>query len=62
MKIGKLLFILGIILIIYSVVSGFYFHFSFHDGDYEYTNGYSLKAGTLIVGIALMVLSKRIEK
>lgn len=62
MTIGRVLFILGIVLIIYAVASGFYFHFSFHDGDYEYTNGYSFKLGTLITGIALMYLSKRIEK
>mgnify|MGYP003682168293 CR=1 FL=1 len=62
MTIGRVLFILGIILIVYAVISGFYFHFNFNDGDYSYTNGYTFKVGTMIIGIIFLVLGKKIQK
>lgn len=62
MKIGKVLFLLGLILIIYAVVSGFYFHFTISDGDYNYSNGYTFKVGTILIGVILMFLGKRVGK
>lgn len=62
MKAGRLLSILGIIAIVYGIISGFSFHFNFHDGDFSYSNAYQFKLGTVIIGLILLYLGKRLKE
>lgn len=62
MTVGRILYILGIVIVVYAVISGIKFHASVTDGDWDYAHKYSLKLGALIGGIVLIVIGKKIEK
>lgn len=62
MTIGRILFIVGILLSVYAFISGLHFHISVNDGNFNYSNGYSFKVGTLVLGIILIYVGKRLEK
>ena len=62
MTIGKVLYILGIVLIVYALITGFHFHFSMSDGDFEFDNNYKFKLGTLIIGVVFIVLGKKAQE
>ncbi len=62
MTIGRLLFIVGIIIAIYAVVSGIHFHMSVNDGNFSFSKGFNFKIGTFIGGIILAIIGKKIQK
>lgn len=62
MTIGRVLYILGIVMILYAVISGIRFHATLADGDWDYAHNYSLKLGTLIGGIILIVIGNKLNK
>lgn len=62
MTIGRILFIIGILLSVYAFISGLHFHISVNDGDFNFSKGYSFKIGTLALGILLIYVGKRLEK
>lgn len=62
MEAPRLLKILGIIAVVYGIISGFSFHFNFHDGDFTYSNAYHFKLGTIIIGVILLYLGKRLDE
>ncbi len=61
MKISKILSILGMLLILWSLVSGFYFHYSTSADGSNFESGYTLKFGTTIIGIILFYLGRRMR-
>lgn len=62
MTIGRLLYILGIILIVYGLVSSFHFYFSMDESGSESNFSFSLNAGKIIVGAVLIYLGNRLKK
>ncbi len=59
MTLGKALKIIGFVLIAWAVISSFYFSFSFGDGDFSFRNGFTFKAGGVLLGILLIFLGKK---
>ena len=62
MTIGKLLFILGIILILYTLISGIHFYYNSSDGNSTSSFSYSLNFGKIIAGALLIYLGNRLKK
>lgn len=62
MTIGRILYILGILIAIYALISGFKFHASNTAGVWDYFHQYSLKFGTLVGGVVLIVIGKKLGK
>ena len=59
MSLRRLLYVLGIILIFWAIVSGFYVHIESNNGDFTFDSKYTFKIGTLIAGLLLLFLGKR---
>jgi len=61
MTIGKLFRYFGIALIIYALISGFHFHFSSDQYGSSFDSSHSIKLGTMIIGVILIYLGKRLS-
>ena len=61
MTISKILTTLGIILIIWALISGFYFYYSTDAAGSNFEGGYSLKVGTLIIGAILVFFGRKMR-
>lgn len=62
MKLEKLLRILGILLIIYALLSGFHFVYTVNDSGSNFESGYSVKIFALIIGFVLYYFGKRLQE
>ncbi|MCB0803133.1 MAG: hypothetical protein KDB74_08535 [Flavobacteriales bacterium] len=62
MTLGKVLTVFGIVLIVYAVISGLNLHLTINDGNWIYSNRYTFKIGTIIIGFLLIYLGKRAQK
>jgi hypothetical protein len=61
MTIGKLLYILGIILIIFGLISGINFYMKFNEFGRDSNFSYTLNFGKIIAGIILVYLGNRLK-
>ncbi len=61
MTIGKLLYTLGIVLIIYGIISGIRFYFNFSHGASNSNFSFSLNAGKIIAGALLVYFGNRLK-
>lgn len=61
MTIGKLLYILGIILIIFGLISGINFYIKFNEFGRDSNFSYTLNFGEIIAGIILVYLGNRLK-
>jgi len=62
MSLARILFVLGIALIIYAVISGIYVSYKMTNGEGDLTTGYSFKAGLFLLGILLAYLGRKSKK
>lgn len=62
MSLARVVYIIGIILIVWAVISGFYFSFDFSEGRSEFDSGYTFKVGLFILGLILIYLGRRSSK
>lgn len=62
MTIGKLLYILGIILIIYGLISGINFYMKIDDMGRSSDFSYSLNAGKIIAGALLVYFGNKLKE
>ncbi|MDB4060999.1 hypothetical protein OAD50_05870 [Vicingaceae bacterium] len=62
MTIGKPLSILGIILIIYELISGINFYMKFDESGRDSDFSYTLNFGKIIVGVLLVYFGERLKK
>tara|TARA_B110000503_G_C7164291_1_gene421175 strand:- start:2979 stop:3176 length:198 start_codon:yes stop_codon:yes gene_type:complete len=62
MTLGKLLYTLGIILIIYGLISGINFYMKFDDMGRSSDFSYSLNIGKIIAGALLVYFGDRLKK
>ncbi len=62
MTIGKLLYILGIILIIYGLISGINFYMKIDDMGRSSDFSYSLNAGKIIAGALLVYFGNKLNR
>tara|TARA_R110000868_G_scaffold226207_2_gene478781 strand:- start:248 stop:445 length:198 start_codon:yes stop_codon:yes gene_type:complete len=62
MTLGKLLYTLGIILIIYGLISGINFYMKFDDMGRSSDFSYSLNIGKIIAGTLLVYFGGRLKK
>mgnify|MGYP001590241354 CR=1 FL=1 len=62
MAIGKLLSILGIILIIYGLISGINFYMKFDEFGRDSDFSYILNFGKIIAGALLVYFGERLKK
>lgn len=61
MTLGKLLYTLGIVLLIYGIISGVSFYFKFNDMGSDSNFSYSLNGGKIIVGALLVYFGNRMK-
>ena len=62
MTLGKLLYALGIILIIYGIISGINFYYHVDNSGSDSNFSYSLNAGKIIAGALLVYFGNRLRK
>lgn len=62
MTLGRLLFIFGIILFIYAIISGFNFSWEFIGSSSDYQSSYTFKIGTLIFSLLMIYVGWRIKE
>jgi len=62
MTISKLLSTIGILLIVWAIVSGLNLHYSFSNSGSDFSSGYTFKFGSLLIGIALIFIGKKLGK
>ena len=61
MTLPKLLYYIGIALIVYALISGAHFYYKFDSSGSHTESGYSVKFGLLICGVVILYLSKRLK-
>lgn len=59
MTLRRLLYILGIILIFWAIVSGLYVHIEPNNGEFTFDSQYTFKIGTLLAGFLMVLLGRR---
>jgi hypothetical protein len=59
MKLSKLLSILGLLLIIYAVISGLQLQYSSSSEGSDFDASYSFKIGTFLLGVILFYLDRK---
>ncbi len=62
MPLSRLLYLLGIIAIIWAIVSGIHFEYNFVNDISYYESSYSFKIGLFVIGILLLYLGRRSKK
>jgi uncharacterized membrane protein len=62
MTIGKLLYTLGIVLIIFGFISGINFYMKFNEFGTDSNFSYSLNTGKIIVGAILVLFGNKLKK
>jgi uncharacterized membrane protein len=62
MTIGKLLYTLGIVLIIFGLISGINFYMKFNELGTDSNFSYSLNTGKIIVGAILVFFGNKLKK
>jgi hypothetical protein len=62
MTIGKLLYALGIALLLYGIISGINFYYKFDDSGSNSNFSYSLNAGKIIAGALLVYFGNKMKK
>ena len=61
MTLGKLLYILGIILIIYGIISGINFYFKISEMNSNSDFSYTFNGGKIVVGALLVYLGNKMK-
>lgn len=61
MPLSKLLITLGLILIIWGLISGFSFFYSYNASETILKSGYNLKFGTIIMGGLLVYFGRKMR-
>lgn len=61
MTIGKLLYILGIILIIFGLISGVNFYMNFDEFGRDSNFSYTLNFGKIIAGVILVYFGNKLK-
>lgn len=59
MSLARVLYVLGIIFMVWSVVSGIYVNYKLSDGEENFSSGYTFKAGLFIVGLLMAYIGRR---
>jgi len=59
MSLARLLYLTGIVFMIWAIVSGIYVNFKMSNGAGSFTSGYTFKAGLFLFGLLLAYLGKR---
>jgi hypothetical protein len=62
MTLNKLLSTIGILLILWAILSGINLHYSFSEAGSVFKSGYTFKVGTAIAGIILLFLGRRLGR
>ena len=62
MSLARILFVLGIILMVWAVISGVYFSYKMTNGDGVWDSGYNFKIGLFFLGVLLAYLGRRAKK
>lgn len=62
MSLARILYILGIVLVVWAVISGFYFSYKMSDNGSSFDSGYSFKIGMFLLGILMVYLGRRAAK
>lgn len=61
MYLSKLLYILGVIFIVWAIISGLNIQISSMDGEFTSESSYTFKIGTVIAGILMIVLARKVR-
>jgi hypothetical protein len=62
MTLARLLYILGIILIVYALVSGLKLSYTFDAGQSYWESGFQFKLGSFLLGVVLLYSGRRKTK
>lgn len=59
MSLARVLYIAGIVFIIWAIISGISLSFQMADGDTSFNSGYSFKVGLFLVGLVLVYIGRK---
>ena len=62
MSLARVFYILGILLMVWAVISGANFMYKVADGESTFSSGYSFKLGMFLIGLVLVYLGRRSSK
>lgn len=62
MPLSRILYLLGIIAIIWAVISGIDFEFNFVNDISSFESSYEFKIGLFIIGLILLFLGRKSQK
>lgn len=59
MSLARVIYVIGILLMIWAIVSGIYVNFNMSDGESTFTSGYTFKAGLFLTGLLMAFIGNR---
>lgn len=62
MKLFRLVYIVGILLVVYGLISGLQMHFISSEAGNDFSANYSLKVGALLIGLVLVYLARKLNR
>lgn len=62
MTLARLLYILGIILLGYAIISGLKLSYTFDSGESYWESGYQFKLGAFLLGLLFLYLGRKSSK
>jgi len=62
MSLARVMYILGVVLIVYAFISGAYFTYKMTGDGSSFDSGYTFKLGMFLVGVLLVYLGRKSSK
>lgn len=62
MSLARIFYILGIVMMVWAVISGANFMYQVAEGETTFSSGYTFKIGMFLIGLALVYIGRRSSK
>ena len=62
MSLSRVLYVVGVIFMVWALVSGIYVSYQMTDGEGTFTSGYSFKIGLFLLGLVMAYLGRNFKK
>lgn len=62
MSLARALYVIGVVLMVWAVVSGIYVNYKMSNGESTFTSGYSFKAGLFLFGLLMAYIGRKSKK
>jgi hypothetical protein len=62
MSLARVIYVIGVFLMIWALVSGINLSYEFYEGEGNFTSGYSFKIGLFLLGLLMVYLGRKSRK